>query len=238
VRYTRWRSTNWPATFRPPGITLPICNTRIDDCRLIIEEYILIKEYSVLPSSLLKAGSSYVRPVQKLPERVKLSDPAINVMTDLSKVSVVSVHDYAAMDKANAKMIRYGVRLLLVLDDNDQVAGLLTATDLLGEKPMHFLQNMGGTHADIMVRDIMTAQRDLETLKLDDVQNAQVGQIVASLKKSHRQHAMVVTESADGTQAVCGLFSITQIARQLGAQVQSFELAHTFAEIEAVIPRG
>jgi CBS-domain-containing membrane protein len=198
----------------------------------------LIKEYSALQSSLLKSGSSFVRPVQKLPEHVKLSDPAISVMTDLSKVSVVSVRAKTSMDKANAKMIRYGVRLLLVLDDNDQVAGLLTATDVLGEKPMRFLQNMGGTHADIMVRDIMTTQRELEVLKIDDVRNAQVGHIVASLKKSHRQHALVVSEGADGKQAVCGLFSITQIARQLGAQVQSFELAHTFAEIEAVISRG
>jgi len=198
----------------------------------------LIKEYSALQSSLLKTGSTFVRPVQKLPEHVKLSDPAISVMTDLSKVSVVSVRAKTSMDKANAKMIRYGVRLLLVLDDNDQVAGLLTATDVLGEKPMRFLQNMGGTHADIMVRDIMTTQRELEVLKIDDVRNAQVGQIVASLKKSHRQHALVVSEGADGKQAVCGLFSITQIARQLGAQVQSFELAHTFAEIEAVISRG
>jgi CBS-domain-containing membrane protein len=198
----------------------------------------LIKEYSELKSSLLKAGSSYVRPVQKLPERVKLSDPATSVMTDLNKVSVVNVRARTSMDKANARMIRYGVRTLLVLDDNDQVAGLLTANDVLGEKPMHFLQNMGGTHADILVRDIMTTQRDLEVLKIEDVQNAQVGQIVASLKKSHRQHVLVVAEGADGKQAVCGLFSITQIARQLGAQVQSFELAHTFAEIEAVIARG
>jgi CBS-domain-containing membrane protein len=198
----------------------------------------LIKEYSELKSSLLKAGSSFVRPVQKLPERVKLSDPATSVMTDLNKVSVVNVRARTTMDKANARMIRYGVRTLLVLDDNDQVAGLLTANDVLGEKPMHFLQNMGGTHADILVRDIMTTQRDLEVLKIEDVQNAQVGQIVASLKKSHRQHVLVVAEGADGKQAVCGLFSITQIARQLGAQVQSFELAHTFAEIEAVIARG
>jgi CBS-domain-containing membrane protein len=198
----------------------------------------LIKEYSALQSSLLKTGSSFVRPVQKLPEHVKLSDPAISVMTDLSKVSVVSVRAKTSMDMANAKMIRYGVRTLLVLDDNDQVAGLLTASDVLGEKPMRFLQNMGGTHADIMVRDIMTTQRELEVLKIEDVQKAQVGQIVASLKKSHRQHVLVVAEGVDGKQAVCGLFSITQIARQLGAQVQSFELAHTFAEIEAVIARG
>lgn len=198
----------------------------------------MIKEYNALQSSLLKTGSSFVRPVQQLPERVKLSDPALSVMTDLNQVSVVSVRTKTSVDRANAKMIRYGVRTLLVLDDNDQVAGLLTATDVLGGKPIRFLQNMGGTHADIMVRDIMTAQRELEVLKIEHIRNAQVGHIVASLKKSHRQHALVVAEDADGKQSVCGLFSLTQIARQLGAQVQSFELAHTFAEIEAVIPHG
>jgi len=196
------------------------------------------KEYTPLQSFPLKAGSSFVRPVQIFPERVKLSDPAMSVMTDLNKVSVVGVRAKTSMDRANAKMIRYGVRMLLVLDDNEQLAGLLTATDVLGEKPMHFLQNMGGTHADIMVRDIMSTQRELNVLKIDEVQHAKVGQIVASLKKANRQHALVVAEGADGRQTVCGLFSITQIARQLGAQVHSFELASTFAEIQAVIARG
>lgn len=195
----------------------------------------MIKEYAPLKSLPLKMESSFARPAQVLPGKVKLSDPAVSVMTDLNKVSLVSVHSRTSMDKANAKMIRNGVRMLLVLDDNDRVAGLLTATDVLGEKPMRFLQNMGGTHADIMVRDIMSTQRELEAMRIDDVQHAEVGQIVATLKKSNRQHALVVAEGADGSQTVCGLFSITQIARQLGAQVHSFELARTFAEIEAVI---
>ena len=198
----------------------------------------MIKEYSALKSSLLKSGSTFVRPVQILPDRVKLNDPATSVMTDFSKVSAVSARARTSMDKANAKMIRYGVRLLLVLDENEQVAGLLTATDVLGEKPMRFLQDMGGAHADILVRDIMTTQGELEVLKIEDVQKSKVGHIVATLKQSHRQHALVVAEGADGKQAVCGLFSITQIARQLGAQVQSFQLAHTFAEIEAAITHG
>jgi Mg2+/Co2+ transporter CorC len=103
---------------------------------------------------------------------------------------------------------------------------------------MRYLQNMGGTHADILVRDIMTTQRELEVLKIEDVQNSEVGQIVATLKKSGRQHALVAAEGADGKQSVCGIFSITQIARQLGAQVQGFQLAHTLAEIDAVISRG
>jgi len=198
----------------------------------------MIKEYTELDSFPLKTGASIVRPKQVFAERVKLSDPATSVMTDLSKVSVVSVRAQTLMDRANSKMIRYGVRMLLVLDENEQMSGLLTASDVLGEKPMRFLQSVGGIHADITVRDIMTTQRELEVMKIEDVQNARVGEIVASLKKSHRQHALVVSEGADGKQAVCGLFSVTQIARQLGAQVQSFELAHTFAEIDAVIPHA
>ncbi|MDD5059146.1 MAG: CBS domain-containing protein [Sideroxydans sp.] len=198
----------------------------------------MISRYNALTSVPLKVGTTCMRPMQSLPERVKLSSPAIDVMTDLSKISVVSVRAKTSMDKANAKMIKYGVRMLLVLDDNEQMAGLVTASDVMGEKPMRYLQHMGGTHADIMVRDIMTPQRELVVMTVDDVHKAKVGDIVVTLKQAHRQHALVACESADGRQTVCGLFSVTQIARQLGAEVHNFELAQTFAEIEAVIAQG
>ena len=122
------------------------------------------REYKALSSHSLKSGASFVRPTQTLPERVVLDDPALSVMTDLKNVSVVTVRAKTPMDKAHAKMKRYGVRTLLVLDESDKVLGLLTTTDILGEKPMRFLQHMGGTHADILVRDIMTPQRELEVL--------------------------------------------------------------------------
>ena len=171
-----------------------------------------------LESTRLKVGAAFMRPKQVLPARVDINDPALDVMTDLSKVSVVVVRPGISMNYANQKMIRYGVRMLLVLDDNDHVAGLLTATDILGEKPMRHLQNMGGTHAEIMVRDIMTPQSDLEVLNIDDVKKADVSQIVATLKKAGRQHGLVVNEDTAGAQTVCGIFSSTQIARQLGSQ--------------------
>ncbi|HEY6094363.1 MAG TPA: CBS domain-containing protein [Gallionellaceae bacterium] len=193
------------------------------------------REYSSLNAHLMKAGSNFVRPTHDLPERVKLSDPALNVMTDLKHVSVVTVRAKTPMDKAHAKMVRYGVRTLLVLDETDKVLGFLTTTDILGEKPMRFLQNHGGTHADIMVRDIMTPQRELEVLDLRDVVTAKVGHVLATLKAAGRQHALVVENNANGTQAVCGIFSATQIARQLGVQVQIAEVARTFAQIEEAL---
>jgi CBS-domain-containing membrane protein len=132
-------------------------------------------------------------------------------------------------------MIRYGVRMLLVLDDNDSVVGLLTAVDVLGERPVRFLQEMGGTHADILVRDIMTPQRELEVLLMEDVYAAKVGNIVTTLKKAGRQHAVAVETHEGGHQVVRGLFSATQIARQLGAQAQEMDVTRTFEEIDAVL---
>lgn len=193
------------------------------------------KSFTPLTSHPLKAGSGFARPTQILPQNVKLDDPAVNVMNDLRSISVVNVRARTSMDKANAKMIRYGVRTLLVLDDMDKVTGLLTATDVLGEKPIRFLQEMGGTHADIMVRDVMTVQRELEVLSLEDVLNAKVGDILATLKAAGRQHAMVIEENDEGAQLVRGLFSATQIGRQLGVRLKTAEVAKVFTEIEAAV---
>jgi CBS-domain-containing membrane protein len=193
------------------------------------------KSFAALASIPFKAGAGICRPTQLMPQSVTLNDQAINVMTDLRKVSVVNVRAKTSLDKANDKMIRYGVRMLLVMDDTDKVTGLLTATDVLGDKPVRFLQQMGGTHADILVRDVMTVQQELEVSKLEDVQKARVGDILATLKASGRQHAMVIEENADGSQIVRGLFSATQIARQLGITVKTAEVAKVFAEIEAAV---
>jgi hypothetical protein len=60
---------------------------------------------------------------------------------------------------------------------------------------------------------------------------------VATLKKSGRQHAVVVEVDRNGGQTVRGLFSATQIARQLGVAIQTSEVARTFSEIEAQLAR-
>jgi CBS domain-containing protein len=193
------------------------------------------RNYAALTAHPLKPDSDFAKPAQKLPERVTLEDPAIKVMTDLRTVQVVTVRAETPMDKANEKMMRYGVRTLLVLDESDKVLGILTATDILGERPLRFLKNHGGTHADIRVHDIMTPQRDLEVLILSDVMSAKVGHILATLKAAGRQHGLVVTENTNGTHSLCGIFSATQIARQLGVQIQITEVARTFAQIEEAL---
>jgi CBS-domain-containing membrane protein len=138
-----------------------------------------------------------------------------------------------SIEEANRRMIQRGVRLLLVVDGARTVAGLMTANDILSEKPLQVINQRGGRREEIVVRDIMTPQSQLEVLDMRDVRNARVGHIVATLKESGRQHAVTVDVDSGGRQSVRGLFSLTQIARQLGVVLQTSVVAHTFSEIEA-----
>ena len=198
----------------------------------------MLRNYAVLDSTLLQPESGFCHPMQSLPQRVGFDDPAESVMTDLQQVSAVIIRAGDGVDEANRRMIQRGVRLLLVVDENRQVAGIVTAADILGEKPLQVIAARGGRREDIAVRDIMTPQHRLEVLRMDDVRGAKVGHIVATLKKSGRQHAVTVDiERVTGQQTVRGLFSATQIARQLGVAIQTSEIARTFSEIEAQLAR-
>ena len=79
-------------------------------------------------------------------------------------------------------MIQRGVRLLLVADEDRKVAGIITATDILGEKPLQVIAERGGRRGDVVVRDIMTRQHRLEVLHMEEVRRAKVGYVVATPK--------------------------------------------------------
>ena len=191
-----------------------------------------MREYSALKLSLLPAGSRVAE--REAPERVTLDDPAFAVMTDLREVSAVTTRPEQSMHDAHALMLQRRVRLLFVLEAGGAIAGVITATDLLGEKPMRFMQGRGVAHGEITVGDIMTPAAMLEAMAIQDVAQMRVGHIVATLKAVRRQHLMV---AEDGGRRVRGLFSASQVARQLGMQLTTFEVARTFADIEAALVR-
>jgi CBS domain-containing protein len=158
-------------------------------------------------------------------------------MTDFSRVTAVIILAGDTVDEAHRRMIQRGVRLLLVVDQDRKVVGLITATDILGEKPVLYASERGLPREEVLVRDIMTPQERLEVLSMADVRAAKIGHIVATLKSAGRQHAVVVEQGDGGRQVVKGLYSATQIARQLGASIQTTEIARTFSEIESMLSR-
>ena len=194
-------------------------------------------QYRALPQAKLGPDAGYHVPDPTMSTPVRGESPAIEVMTDLRRVAAVTIGRFASIDEANHTMIARGVRALFVIDDRHRVWGIVTARDVLGEKPVQITQQRGIRHDEVLVRDIMTAVDRMEVIDLADVLGARVGDVVATLKRSGRQHALVVDRSwqrtADQTQMVRGIFSLTQIARQLGITLQTTEIGRTFAEIAA-----
>ena len=193
-------------------------------------------KYSIFKVHPLEMGVTFQRPGKKELLPVTLKDPAIDVMTDFQKVAAITIAPEEPIDTANSKMIRESIRLLFVVNRNQNILGLLTATDILGEKPIQFLQITRGRRKDITVADIMVPQGKIDVLDFSAVGRAKVGDIVETLKKAGRQHALVSDRPEPSqNKTIRGIFSLNQIARQLGIDLQAFEVANTFAEIAQII---
>jgi len=193
------------------------------------------QQYKALSETMLDACASYVQAETQSTHSVRLDSPAVEVMTDLRRVQAVTIGPDVSITAANRAMMRNNVRSLLVADERRCILGIITTTDTLGEKPMHVVHQRHIRHEDVLVRDIMTPRERLQVIGLRSVLNAEVGHVVATLKRSGRQHALVAEDDASGRQMVRGIFSASQIARQLGTPIQTTEIASTFAEIEAAI---
>lgn len=168
------------------------------------------------------------------PTPVRADSSALEVMTDLSKIPAATISPDDSLPEANQSMLLRGVRLLLVSGSDGRIRGVISTNDLLGERPVLVAQNRGIKRNELRVSDVMTAVDNMEVLRLSDVARSEVGHIVATLKAATRVHALVV-EDRDGQQVLRGIFSASQIARQLGISVVTHEAARTFAEIEAAI---
>lgn len=191
-------------------------------------------QFRVLPMSMAPANTMLMRPTQLLPENVALHNPAIDVMTDLNRVTAVSVDPNLTLDKAEERMRTARVRLLFVLDDSGDLLGLVTLNDLKGMRPMRYQQEMGLSRSEVLVRDIMTPRDKLEVLSMQEVAEARVGDIIETLKRTGRQHALVIARTVDGP-AIRGIFSARQIGRQLGVEIDTSGIAYTFTELAAAL---
>ena len=168
------------------------------------------------------------------PKNVTATDPAIAVMTDLRKVASASIRPEASLERAHQMMLQRGVRMLIAANDDGVISGVITSTDILGEKPVLVAQKQGIKRGELKVRDIMIQTDQIQVLHMTDVVKAEVGSVIATLKQAGRIHALVVDHVNDKL-ALVGIFSANQIARQMGIQIHTHEVARTFAEIEAVL---
>ena len=182
----------------------------------------------------IPAGVNLVSPERDPSKRISESSPAISVMTDLRIISPFQIENSASLEAINDKMIACGVRLLFVFDKQGQLTGLVTSNDILGEKPMLFATQNGCSRADIEAKDIMTPLSKLEAIPLEEIEKADVADVVIALEDSRRHHLLVLQHN-EGRDCVRGIISITQVAHQLGKEITPSQRASSFAQLNRAL---
>jgi hypothetical protein len=172
--------------------------------------------YAILNYAPLNADNHFylVEPGEQL---LSEDSPALKVMTDFKYVTPVITSADVSIEYALNKMKLAGVRLLLVTgEDEDNIQGIISATTILGERPIKMSQELRVPFADLKVSMLMTSQQNIKAISMISVKDARIGHIISTMKEIGRKHLLVTDIDEKRRSVVRGLFSITQINKQLG----------------------
>ncbi len=178
-----------------------------------------------------------ILPLKK--EIASLDSPAYLVFTDFTTTRPATVQARTQIDVALEQMILLGIRLLFVVDQSSHLLGLVTSQDIMGEKPMRYLQSHDGqysalTRAHIQVQDIMQLPSMWNALDATHLERAKLGDLVENFKKIEGRHLLVLEHS--DIWRVKGLFSATRLEHVLGIEIEgTVESSHSFAEMEQIL---
>jgi CBS-domain-containing membrane protein len=191
---------------------------------------------SALPTFRLEPGVSIAQADLGGHVPVTLDSPALSVITDLARVKAATVAPDLSLRQAEQMMIHQGVRMLFVVSDMPSIEGLITTTDLRGERAMRLVHERGLHYDELTVADAMTGLAMLDAIAYESLGSAVVGNLIATLKRFGRNHLLVVEAAgAQNPRRVRGIVSRSQIERQLGSAIAITPVATSFSEIERAL---
>jgi CBS-domain-containing membrane protein len=150
---------------------------------------------------------------------VTLESSALDVMTDLAVIKAETIGPEISLPEAEKVMINRGVRALFVTSNFPCIDGLVTAADILGEKPMQLVNEQNLKFQNLTVQDVMTDLSGLDVVDYDEVKSVTVANLVATFAKLKCTHILVVqVAKIQGPARIRGVISQTQLERQLSSK--------------------
>ncbi len=188
------------------------------------------REYPHLPTVALNAESDFAQP-NELPSVIHLEDSVISIMTDYQQIKPTTTRPEAFINDALIEMRVCGEHILLVVDSNHKVVGLISSGDILGAKTVNIIQEKRLARGEVCVSHVMTPQSHVACFSHSEIEHAKVGSVVKTLRELKQHYALVVEEN--GQQKIRGLLSLSRISKALGTDVASgLHDAHGLAELQ------
>lgn len=178
----------------------------------------MIKYETIKPLQL--DSSNTILKSHNMPELVHMDDPAFTVMIDFCQTPALTINENSILRDAQNEMEFHGTHLMTVVDNNHHVKGLLTAEDLLGEKPIKVIEEVRCSRGEIPIRMLMTKLKHVPAFNITAIEKTRVGNVLRSLHALDSPFALVVRVEENGENILRGCFTTAQISRQLHHNVR------------------
>ena len=188
-------------------------------------------QYQALPTLDTDKQSIFIRH-QNLPEIAHFDDPAVSVMRDYQVESAYSIPPHESIDHALQELNTQGILVLLVTNSNNEIKGIISIEDILGEKPIKLLGERRISRENITVQMVMTPIKDIVVFDKEAIQSSKVGNIVETLKLNKAHYALVVNHrNNEAQQESIGLFNLSQLQKQLHIKIRANKSESTIADL-------
>jgi CBS domain-containing protein len=165
-------------------------------------------------------------------DEIEMRSPALALLTDFRQHHPAELDGDTPGTQAEFLMRKSHVKLLLVVDKEEELIGIVSHGDLDDQKFI-LQQDKGFQREDILVKHLMQPRALIKGLNYRQLQNASVEDVVHALQKNRQQYCLVLDPDE---KHICGVISAMDIASRLHIPL-TIEGAPTFGDIfEAVKP--
>lgn len=165
---------------------------------------------------------------------LNLNSDAKKLMVDFYKYPATTANESITVNDALTLMRANRIRALMIVNQKGGFAGIITAMDLMGRKPMLYANEADIPLTYVQVKNVMLPKTKLGAITRYDVNRALIGDIIQTFRKLGEQHLLVV-DGYDSNMKICGLFSVTDFKKALNMPFETTVFTNTFADLERVI---
>ena len=163
-------------------------------------------------------------------QEFSLDTPALKFFTDFINTEPLVIEDSTPAIEAKQLMLKSHVRLKFVVNRDDQFLGIICAEYLIDRKIVQKISE-GYSRQELLVKDLMTAKKDLLALDIEEVSRVPISHVITALKNNGQQHCLVIDR---GPHKIRGIFSASDISRKLHLAIDIQDTSSFYKVFSAV----
>lgn len=169
--------------------------------------------YESLPT--IKHASTLSLGHYKLPELVHREDPASEIMLDFQHITPTMLSQHSSLDSAIEIVKSTHHDVLLVINQEQHLVGLISAHYLLSSAPMQYINSHQLQRQQVCIDVLMTPLNQILQIDQQELQQAQVGHIIQTLCAANKHYALVIQHDDEQTPTLKGIFSLSIINKHM-----------------------